>query len=737
MWLYFYSYDNPETSTKSDTVFYTSVKAPAGACVDLYCGKSLLERMKAAGNCFIKLEYQGKIQYADSISIKISGLSERDTVSFLSVNLFKNNEVSTLPENQFQLVMADSAVQCRNNINMLSYCPIKNSHQIITRFNNPSQWLKPGISRFKTWIIFLTFLITIIALLYFSPRSSYLYFITIFTTIILTFYWWIGKDTGALLTLKNDISLKEVVFYHNSIPVFLPLPHEFFKGPNKEFSTDVDFAKDSYYRISINKSTESINNMSFKFSYGLIGRSCDIRSLKPCEIIVNDINYNSRNSTWSVSGNDPYISLITSPIITTNLKLIFLRKSFFLFISAFIFIILLFLNPLLGLIPIHKRILVLLFFTILFNTLSFWVFNSRKHVLDSEKRLAYSAPDFDSLSFKEYGRRVSLYIQDQIPGRNNLITSNNFIKYELFGEVPGNSMVYFGKDNWMFYTGENVREIYENKHPLTDEELLTMKNVLVGRRDWLRKRNIHYYIIFPRLPHFMYNEKIGSGLNVYNAKPKLIQLLEYLKQNTDLDIIDVEKPILEAKVRYKPNMYYHNDSHWTLFGSYFAYCEIINHIRKDFPNMPPPIPFDDITWIEMEDNDADLAQLLCLNTVIHRHEYIPLNHRVKAFKMLATPNYPEFQSIHPMLLFSSNYAKAPKLVMNRDSYSNFLIPYFATNFSRQCYLWSPFFYPGIIEKEKPDIVITEMLERFIYDLLKDTSIPKDSIVTSVYQGNAE
>ena len=70
-----------------------------------------------------------------------------------------------------------------------------------------------------------------------------------------------------------------------------------------------------------------------------------------------------------------------------------------------------------------------------------------------------------------------------------------------------------------------------------------------------------------------------------------------------------------------------------------------------------------------------------------------------------------------MVFYQGKTTDAPKLIMNRDSYSNFLIPYFAPHFSRQGYLWTPIFFPTIIQKEKPDIVITEMMERFLDDLL--------------------
>ncbi|MDP6909756.1 MAG: hypothetical protein QF371_09625, partial [Flavobacteriales bacterium] len=61
----------------------------------------------------------------------------------------------------------------------------------------------------------------------------------------------------------------------------------------------------------------------------------------------------------------------------------------------------------------------------------------------------------------------------------------------------------------------------------------------------------------------------------------------------------------------------------------------------------------------------------------------------------------------------------PSMVMNRDSYCNFLYPYLSEHFSRSVYLWTPLFNAEVIKQEMPDIMITEMLERFIEDLMID------------------
>jgi alginate O-acetyltransferase complex protein AlgJ len=735
-WFFFYSLDSSKPGEKSDTVFYTSVKAPKGSTIDLFKGKTFMIRMHPTGNCFNPLQYEGKIKFIDSLNIRVSGVSEKDTVSFLAINLFKKNIVHTLPEIEFQSIAVDSATICDTTSHLLSYVPDKNVHTFTLNLPDARYWSHPDISPFKMWVLISVFLLLLIILVIVRPSHKYLFIITGLSCMFIGFYWWLGRDTASRLSIKNDTPLKGVVIYYDSIPEFVPEMCTLYHGNDSIFQTQVNLSMFPYYRININKDIAFIKNFGFNYGFGLISKNRNLNAIKPSEVITNDLNYNGRTSTWAIAGNDPYICLTTSTFITSLNKILFLRNSLFLFIAALLFIAGLLFKPMLSGLAVHKTLFISAFFAILFNSLLLWFFNSNKFQLEAEKRPANKFPVYDSLSIPEYMKKLGLYVQDQLPGRSSLIVSNNFIKYESFGQVPGNPFVYFGKDGWMFYIGENTDEMYENKHPLTDDELLKMKNLLVGREEWLKKRNIHYYLIFPRLPHFIYNEKIGPGLNVYTPKPKLSQLLEYLKKNTTLDVIDVEKPILDAKAGFKKNVYYSNDTHWTAFGAYFAYEAIINYIRKDFPNMPPAIPFDKIKWGEGYDDNADLAKLVCLSTVIKRHIYFPVNKRIGNFSHIRAPDYPEFRSMYPMQFCQSKDTLAPRLLMFRDSYANALIPYFATNFSRQGYLWTPFFYPTIIEKEKPNIVITEMSEKSIYELLNDIP-PIDAIPNVTTQANAK
>ena len=81
------------------------------------------------------------------------------------------------------------------------------------------------------------------------------------------------------------------------------------------------------------------------------------------------------------------------------------------------------------------------------------------------------------------------------------------------------------------------------------------------------------------------------------------------------------------------------------------------------------------------------------------------------------PTYPGFSSAAPPFLLVNKHIPRPSMLIYGDSYSGFLSYYLANNFNRNIFLWTPIFYPSIIEKEKPDIVIQEMNDYSIYNIL--------------------
>ena len=152
-----------------------------------------------------------------------------------------------------------------------------------------------------------------------------------------------------------------------------------------------------------------------------------------------------------------------------------------------------------------------------------------------------------------------------------------------------------------------------------------------------------------------------------------------------------------------------------------SYKKIVDVVNDDHPMVGKPSEKEDYYWYEMSSADGDLASIISLNSYLLRSEIVPDPVNGYCADSIASINYPTHESIHQVQTrgVTGMDRKMPKLVMNRDSYSNFLIPYLAEHFERSVYLWTPVFNAEVIKAEMPDIFMTEMLERFMVDLTMD------------------
>ena len=712
-----YKIDHPKNIPLGGYHFYTSVKSPDISKIEFYKNNDLLNMWQTSFKKYKQIDYLEKndLKSDKGFSIKISHYNEIDTISFLGINFYINGQLYTLAQNQISQITTSSNARIIHHNSQLKI--ISEDHNPVdVRFNAPCSWSINSIDNFKK-ILFLLTCIVFCSLPFIIRPGKKWFLISLTCSLIAMFYYWqIGKDPNAQLSISPCNINKAITFYYNSVPNFKNELSAIYNDSSETMKTQVNTVKHSFYRIDFSDSLQDLTKVQIKYSIGLISKTWHLNSIIPFEMNGNDLDY--ENGKYSISGNDGYLCL-TNVLFNNGFKKVnFVRSNVYMLFTFIIFCTLLLIERYLANIISGGKIIILPFICMIFSSFFYLFVNDEKLVMSEEKRLALPFPQYkNSSSLKIYTKQLDNYFKDQLPGRSQLILINNYSKYKTFSEVANNPLVHFGKNGWMFYTGENVKDVYENKTPYTIEDLKKMTSVLEKRRDWLKAQGISYYLIFPRMSHYFYHEHVGYGIYQYNPKARLEVFLEYLKANSDVNVIDIYTPMYKAKKESKRDLYYQSDSHWNLYGAYFAYTAIINRIKIDYPNLKAPIPLDKIKWHEAESYDADLAQLLSLGSVITRHEFIPINKEINNTTELPIPEYPEYQSVHPMVFYQGKNSDAPKLIMNRDSYSNFLIPYFAPHFSRQGYLWTPIFFPTIIQKEKPDIVITEMMERFLDDLL--------------------
>lgn len=213
-----------------------------------------------------------------------------------------------------------------------------------------------------------------------------------------------------------------------------------------------------------------------------------------------------------------------------------------------------------------------------------WNTSSNESIPISESRLAAKMPDFQvSLQyFDEFPRQFDAYYNDFFGFREGLITWNNYIVVTVFKNSPSPSVILGKKHPWLFYTGDVA---YYRSPLFQPQELEKLKIILEQRRDWLSSQGIQYIFLVAPNKSSVYPEYLPTAIRALSSESRLDQLMDYLKQNSDLNIVDLRQEFREAKSSHR--IYAKTDTHWNELGAFYAYRAVIQKVSKKYPLVKP------------------------------------------------------------------------------------------------------------------------------------------------------
>ena len=337
---------------------------------------------------------------------------------------------------------------------------------------------------------------------------------------------------------------------------------------------------------------------------------------------------------------------------------------------------------------------------------------------DTEKRPLAEKPLLRMHSLEAFPDKYTRYYADHFGYRKLLFRWNSiFHTYALHcSSMPDN--VVFGKDGYLFLVKPGVGRYFRNQPVLTEADMKRIAQRLDHRKKWLAGLGIDYYLVVPPLKASMYPEKLPDKYRKVDDRSVLDDLKDYLDEHSSVELIDLRPDLAEAKkIR---DIYYTTDIHWNPWGGLIGYRTLMHAMLKDHPELGLPCLPEDYA-VEADTNDqGDLALQIALNDKLTRVTYMMVPKI--PFRAKETGDEPlpgdAFFKYKPVFAKGPD-PKAPKLLMFRDSFAVYLMPYLNEHFSRSVYVWTPILLPEIVEKEKPDIVVQEIMELFLPDLLED------------------
>ena len=333
----------------------------------------------------------------------------------------------------------------------------------------------------------------------------------------------------------------------------------------------------------------------------------------------------------------------------------------------------------------------------------------------NENRALAAAPKLTAslAGIQNYVNGVGEYFNDHFGFRNRLIWWERRWKWRLFRDIwLINAIV--GKEGWLYFSDGRMMDDIRGTHLFSDAELEAWRTLLTGRRDWLAQRGIRYLFVIPRDKHTIYPEYLPDWL-ARSARPerRVAQLLAYMREHSDVPILDLRDALLGAKSLGM--IYRQTDTHWNQIGGFAAANEIIRTVASlGFPvtpadpavfrPVPATLPLGDLARMFGESNRFPDGGDLAFSPTAPLPPY-----QLRADQSILPKKW--FAGTDPII--SENPAAKVRAVMFRDSFAHSLVPFLGQHFGRIVYVWQQNWDKRIFDTEKPDIVIDEMLERFV------------------------
>jgi hypothetical protein len=303
-------------------------------------------------------------------------------------------------------------------------------------------------------------------------------------------------------------------------------------------------------------------------------------------------------------------------------------------------------------------------------------------------------------------------LADRFGGRETLLEFHNRARIRLFG-APASSNVMVGRDGWLYFLGEDgtaFDRYYRGTLTVSDAQLHAVVAEFRRRSAFLAANGIAYVVTIAPDKSTIYAEHLPSWATQLASRTPLDRLVDAIRADGSLRFVDVRDPLRAAKALER--VYFATDSHWNLLGAAVAYRELMREVADALAPRPVEIaPVALPPYVRGVDiYRGDLARLTGDPQWFAEPDYAPLG------KVLASPQSrcakrTDVEAHNGFERYACDRSGLPTAIVYRDSMAIPLIPLIAENFSRSVYVGSQQLDPAFVLRERPDVVIEEMVER--------------------------
>jgi hypothetical protein len=330
-------------------------------------------------------------------------------------------------------------------------------------------------------------------------------------------------------------------------------------------------------------------------------------------------------------------------------------------------------------------------------------------------------------TFKEatlYSDRWLNFYRDHFGFRNTLIRGVALTTFHGLGsDTDGRVLV--GRDGWLFLRPDGDQNFiaFRGLNPFSDDELNAWQHVLEQRAAWLAARGIPCLFVIPPNKETIYPEYLPDEVTPIRPPSRLDQLLKHVRDtHSPIHLLDLRPALFAAKKSGR--LYFKTDTHWNDLGAYAAYRAIMDSVMELLPGWKiVPQPRSDFVPGTAPVVQGDLARMMDMSDQ-YPDEWLSLTRKIP-FDVPAGAMDP-----HGIGVTDINDPALPRLVFYHDSFAIALAPMIGPNFNHVYWSFNYEIDPKAIEREKPDLVIDEFLERNLY-----LDAPTDAAAIRLWDGH--
>ncbi len=362
------------------------------------------------------------------------------------------------------------------------------------------------------------------------------------------------------------------------------------------------------------------------------------------------------------------------------------------------------------------RLIVCLFIVIIAlpGFLSLLTIDTASSLIDENRQLGpFPVIACSPKEIAQFPRDFDRYFSEHFKLRDYFILGHNWLKIKIW-KHSSQKKVLIGSDGWLFLADDRVLEDFLSMQRFSVAQLEARRRILESKRNWLAKRGIRYLFVIPPNKQSIYPEFMPEAYRRLQGTPRLDQFLGYMDQHSDVEILDLRPALRKAKEDQQ--VYFSLDSHWNEIGGLAASRAIFRYVSNRYPVKTMA---DYRIRSEKRQKQGDLARLLGYpvdrgeNCYAIKPDFDMLSERQDLPGYLGRDWKP-----YPAPYVLEGHPSGRNCIVFHDSFAVYFAPFFPEFFKRSLFVWqrnpTAAIFKEVVGKEQADIVIEEVVERFLY-----------------------